>query len=263
MSSFFPSDEMSIISWIKLELTLANTDLLLFTKGAFHGQKGYQGNLGLHHPPTPPRLPILLLFWGTVFLIRVTLGYQHMAQGTHLPQGYLGNLFARETLPNTPAHCAKPLHEWVQYLLHQRTKTRNLAKTQRQVDTAGGFTLTSASDHAEYHLTEQFLQFVSTICKVMEAPDVTSFAIWVAVMSAGLPLLCQWISGMPVNLSGHAIYKELAPHRLQGGKTMMRDLAEFVGEVICTYDELDMPLKAVVSSQVPVPGHGSHCDACW
>ena len=36
---------------------------------------------------------------GNVFLIRVTLGYQHRAQGTHLPQGYLGNLFARETLP--------------------------------------------------------------------------------------------------------------------------------------------------------------------
>ena len=70
-----------------------------YGKGAFHGQIGYQGNLGLHHPPTPSRLPILLLFMGNVFLIRVTLGYQHRAQGTHLPQGYLGNLFARETLP--------------------------------------------------------------------------------------------------------------------------------------------------------------------
>ena len=112
-------------------------------------------------------------------------------------------------------HCAKPLHEWVQYLLYQRTKTHNLAKTQRHVDTAGGFTLTSASDHAEYHLTEHFLQFVSIIRKVMKALDVTCFAIRVAVMSAGLPSLCQWISSMPVNLSGHAIYKELAPHGYQ------------------------------------------------
>ena len=83
------------------------------SSGAFHGQKGYQGNLGLHDPPTPPRLPILLLFLGTVFLIRVTLGYQHRAQGTHLPQGYLGNLFARETqtLPSTMVMPRRrPLH---------------------------------------------------------------------------------------------------------------------------------------------------------
>lgn len=102
------------------------------------------------------------------------------------------------------------------------------------------------------HLTEHFLQFISTIRKVVEAPDVTSFAIRVAVMSAGLPLLCQWISSMPATLSGLTIYKELAPHRLTGGKTMMRDLAEFVGEVICTYGELDMPLRAVVKYQFPV-----------
>ena len=90
------------------------------------------------------------------------------------------------------------------------------------------------------------------IRKIMEAPDATSFAIRVAVMSAGLPLLCRWISCMPVNLSGHAIYKELAPHRLPGGKTMMRVLAEFVGEVVCKYGEFDMPLKAVVKYQSPV-----------
>ena len=33
---------------------------------------------------------------------------------------------------------------------------------------------------------------------------------------------------------------------------MMGDLAEFVGEAICTYGELDMPLKAVVKYQFPV-----------
>ena len=32
----------------------------------------------------------------------------------------------------------------------------------------------------------------------------------------------------------------------------MGDLAEFVGEAICTYGELDMPLKAVVKYQFPV-----------
>ena len=74
--AFFPSDEMSISSWVKLEFTLANPDLLLST--------------------------------------------------------------------NSPEHCAKAFPEWVQYLLHQRTETRNLAKTQRHVDTAGGVTLTSA-----------------------------------------------------------------------------------------------------------------------
>ena len=54
-------------------------------------------------------------------------------------------------------------------------------------------------------------------------------------MSAGLPLLQQWICGLPVPLSGHAVFKELAPHKLPGVKTMMHDLAELVGEVITNY----------------------------
>ena len=104
LNSFFPSDEMSISSWVKLEFALASPDLLLFTQ--------------------------------------------------------------------SPEHSDKPLHEWVQYLLHQRTETNNLAKTQRHVDTSGGVTIASASDHAEYHLTEQFLKSVSTIRKVTEVPIV-------------------------------------------------------------------------------------------
>jgi len=184
LSSFFPSDEMSISSWVKLEFTLANPDLLLFTQ--------------------------------------------------------------------SPEHSAKPLPEWVQYVLHQRKETQILAKTQRHVDTAGGVTVASASDHAEYHLTEPFLKFTSMIRKIMDAPNVTSFEIRVAVMSSGLPLLQQWICGLPTPLSGHAIYKELAPHKLPGGKTMYTDLSELVGEVITQYCELDMPLKNVVKYRFPV-----------
>ena len=184
LSSFFPSDEMSISSWVKLEFTLANPDLLLFTQ--------------------------------------------------------------------SPEHSAKPLPEWVQYVLHQRKETQILAKTQRHVDTAGGVTVASASDHAEYHLTEPFLKFTSMIRKIMDAPNVNSFEIRVAVMSSGLPLLQQWICGLPTPLSGHAIYKELAPHKLPGGKTMYTDLSELVGEVITQYCELDMPLKNVVKYRFPV-----------
>ena len=109
---------------------------------------------------------------------------------------------------------------------------------QRHVDTAGGVTLTGISEQADYHLKVQFLEFVSMIRKVMEAPDVTPFAIRVAVMSAGLPMLGQWLIGLPVTLTGHAVYKELLPHRLPGGKTMMRDLSEFDGEVICSFCDL-------------------------
>ena len=90
------------------------------------------------------------------------------------------------------------------------------------------------------------------IRKVMEAPDVTPLAIRVAVMTASLPMLCQWIIGMPVMLTGHAIYKELAPHRLPGGKTLMRDLSELVGEAICNFCDLQMPLKSVIKYQFPI-----------
>ena len=80
-----------------------------------------------------------------------------------------------------------------------------MSRTQGHVDTAGGVTLTSVSEQAEYHLTDQFLKFVSMIRKVMEAPDVTLFAVRVAVMSADLPMLGQWIIGLPLTLTGHAV----------------------------------------------------------
>ena len=65
-------------------------------------------------------------------------------------------------------------------------------------------------------------------------------------MSAGLPMLGQWIIGLPVTLTGHAVY------RLPGGKTKMRDPSEFVGEVICSFCDLQMLLKRVVKYQFPV-----------
>ena len=45
--------------------------------------------------------------------------------------------------------------------------------------------------------------------------------------------------------AGHAVYKERFPHRVPGGKTIMRDLSKFAGEVICSFCDLQMPLKAV------------------
>ena len=87
------------------------------------------------------------------------------------------------------------------------------------------------------------------IRKVREAPDVTPLAIRVAVMTAGLPLLFQWIVGYPIVLTGHSGYKKLAPFRLPGGKTLKRDLAELIGEVTCNFCELQMPLKSVVKYQ--------------
>ena len=39
LDSFCPSDEMAISSWIKLEFTLANPDLLLFTNNPEHCAK--------------------------------------------------------------------------------------------------------------------------------------------------------------------------------------------------------------------------------
>ena len=184
LDAFFPSEEISISSCAKLEFTLANPDLLLFT--------------------------------------------------------------------NSPEHCAKGLPEWVQYLLHQRTEARTLAKTHRHVDTSGEVTITSSVDHAEFHLTEPFLKFVSDIRQVCDTPDVTPLAVRVAVMTSGLPMLTQWICGYPVVLTGHAIYKELAPYKLPGGKTLIRDLSELIGEAIGNFCDLDMPLKSVVKYQFPV-----------
>jgi hypothetical protein len=100
LSKFEP--KQIVLEYHKMKSTILTLDeSRTKLKGAFHGEKGYQGNRCRHHQPTPPRLPILLLFWGTVFPIRVTLGYQYRAQGTHLPLVHIVNLLARETLPKS------------------------------------------------------------------------------------------------------------------------------------------------------------------
>ena len=73
------------------------------------------------------------------------------------------------------------------------------------------------------------------------------------VASYGISVLSSWMMGGTLALSGHDIYKELAPYRLPGGKHATADLAEFHGDVVIEFSELQLPLKDVVK----------HCFSEW
>ena len=47
-------------------------------------------------------------------------------------------------------------------------------------------------------------------------------------------------------MTGPDVYRELTPHRVPGGKHLVADLAEFVGDAVTEFSELQMPLKNVV-----------------
>ena len=183
LTSYFPTDVMSIDSWSRLEFTMANPNLLLFT--------------------------------------------------------------------SSPEHKAKDLAEWVQYILHQRTEANLLVKQSRVAVGSETQNLTSGSEYAEFHNTTEFLEFVSHLRTVINQPDATTFRIQCAVLLSGLSVVTRWMIGMPLNLTGHDIYKELMPHKMPGGKHLLSDFSEFVGRVVVDFTNLHLPLKDVVKYRFP------------
>ena len=151
----------------------------------------------------------------------------------------------------SPEHQSKDLSEWIQYILHQRTESAMLVKQQRITGSTENQNLNAGAEFAEFHNTDLFLKFVSHIRDVMERPGANTFSIRCAVASYGISVLSSWMMGGTMALSGHDIYKELAPHRLPGGKHATADLAEFLGDVVIEFSELQMPLKDVVKYRFP------------
>jgi len=152
---------------------------------------------------------------------------------------------------DSPEHKDKELSEWVQYILHQRAESAILVKQHRITGGSESQHVNSGAEYAEFHNTDLFLKFVSHIRSVIESPGATTFTIRCSVLNFGISVLSQWIVGGPVSLTGHDIYKELAPHRLPGGKHLVSDLSEFIGDVVIEFSELQMPLKDVVKYRFP------------
>ena len=151
----------------------------------------------------------------------------------------------------SPEHKDKELSEWVQYILHQRAESAILVKQHRITGGTESQHANSGAEYAKFHNTDLFLKFVSHIRAVMESPRATTFAIRCSVLNFGISVLSQWITGGPISLTGHDIYKEPDPHRMPGGKHMVSDLSEFIGDVVIAFSELQMPLKDVVKYRFP------------
>ena len=151
----------------------------------------------------------------------------------------------------SPERQSKELSEWVQYILHQRTKDALLVKQHRLTAGTESQGVTSGAEYTEFHNTPKFLKFVSHIREVMARPEATTFSIRCAVLLSGLSVISQWTIGMQLNLTGHVVYKELTPHRLSGDKHMVANLAEFIRDAVIEFLKLQTPLKNVVKYLFP------------
>lgn len=151
----------------------------------------------------------------------------------------------------SPERQTKDISEWIRYILHQRTESDMLVKQHRFTGGIETQNVNAGAEYAEFHNTDLFLKFMSYNRDVMERPAATTFSIRCAVPSYDIPVLSSWTAGGTLSLTGNDIYKELTPHRLPGDKHIVSALAEFLGDVVVAYSDLQMPLKDVVKYRFP------------
>jgi hypothetical protein len=102
----------------------------------------------------------------------------------------------------------------VRHVLEAKSDADNLSSTagaSGEGDGGGGLRNSSAKLDA-LHLSTRFGLAVAEIRRVLSSPDVTSQAVLEVTLKQAIPWLSQHILGKR-DLDGHAIYRELSPHR--------------------------------------------------